>query len=69
MDSTGPFGKTVLTLSEDPPLCPWCAATLTRIRWHKVHGGPSVPYMIVLSCERCRAVLDCLAGGSESHGS
>jgi len=26
-----------------------------------------IPYTIVLSCARCRAVLDCLTGGAHHH--
>jgi hypothetical protein len=67
MDASGAHGKTVLQLSESRPLCPWCGAVVTRMRWHRVRGGPLIPYTIVLSCERCRAVLDCLAGGTHHH--
>ena len=68
MDPTGAHrGKTVLAWSESRPLCPWCGAVVTRMRWHKVRSGPMIPYTIVLSCARCRAVLDCLTGGAHHH--
>jgi hypothetical protein len=56
--------KIALASSETPPLCPWCQATLSRVYWHKVRGGPAVPYVILLSCGSCRAVLDWLSASS-----
>lgn len=67
MDAMTPRGKTALVRSDERPLCPWCGGVVTRIRWHKVRGGPMIPYTIVLSCYHCRAVLDCLTGGAHHH--
>jgi hypothetical protein len=67
MDTTRARGKTSLRRSEERPLCPWCGTPLTRIMWHKIRGGPLIPYTIVLSCDRCRAVLDCLTGSTHHH--
>jgi hypothetical protein len=43
------------------PRCPWCEVPLQRIAWHKIRGGPTVGYLVVLSCGICRGMLDALA--------
>lgn len=60
--------KIALSVTESFPVCPWCDAVLDRVRWHKVRRGPPVAYLIVVSCHRCRAVLDCLSGGDRAAG-
>ena len=60
--------KVALVFTEAFPTCPWCDAVLDRVLWHKVRSGPPVAYVIVVSCARCRGVLDCLSGGDASAG-
>lgn len=59
--------KTMLVPGESPPLCPWCDALLSRVHWHKVQGSPGLLYIIILSCSRCRAVLDVVSASSSNH--
>ncbi len=60
--------KVPLVLTASFPVCPWCDAVLDRVLWHKARGGPPVAYFIVVSCPRCRGVLDCPSGGdAASH--
>lgn len=50
--------KIELEQSQTTPLCPHCQAALTRMHWHKVHGGPSmVNYIVIMSCPHCRRVV------------
>ncbi len=53
--------KIQLELSELPPLCPHCKATLAGLTWHKVKGGPGmVHYIAIVSCPHCKKALGAL---------
>lgn len=50
--------KIQLEQSDFPPTCPHCKATLTKMTWQKVKGGPiGVNYIAIISCPHCRVVL------------
>jgi glutaredoxin len=50
--------KIQLEQTDFPPTCPHCKATLTKMTWQKVKGGPmGVNYIAIISCPHCRAVL------------
>ena len=58
----------MLVQSDEHPFCPWCEASLDRLHWHKVRGGPALlQYVAVISCAECGGALDVLEGGGK-HG-